>query len=69
MSNENKWEEPSIKELGDAKDLIKGLNPVWDSKTKATPNDEFSATASHGAKPTTYLVLMYIQIYIYHYRH
>ena len=46
MNNENKWEEPSIKELGDAKDLIKGLNPVWDSKTSLAPTDEFSATTS-----------------------
>ena len=40
------WEEPKIKVLGSAKDLIRELNPVFDSKTSVTPNDEFNATAS-----------------------
>ena len=40
------WEEPEIKVLGSAKDLIRELNPVFDSKTSITPNDEFNATAS-----------------------
>ena len=40
------WVEPKVKELGSAKELIKGLSPVWDSKTSITPTDEFSATAS-----------------------
>lgn len=40
------WEDPTVVELGDAKDLIKGLSPVWDSKTSITPSDEFSATTS-----------------------
>ena len=40
------WEEPKIKELGKAKDLIKGLSPVYDSKTGLTPVDEFNAVTS-----------------------
>ena len=40
------WEEPKIKELGKAKDLIKGLSPVYDSKTGLTPVDEFNAVSS-----------------------
>lgn len=40
------WEEPLIIELGEAKDLIKGLNPVFDSKTSLVPSDEFNTTAS-----------------------
>lgn len=40
------WESPTVTELGDAKELIKGLSPVWDSKTSITPTDEFSATTS-----------------------
>ena len=40
------WEEPEIIVLGSAKDLIRELNPVFDSKTSLTPNDEFNATAS-----------------------
>ena len=40
------WEEPEIKVLGSAKDLIRELNPVFDSKTSVTPNDEFNATTS-----------------------
>ncbi len=40
------WEEPEIKELGKAKDLIKGLSPVYDNKTSLTPIDEFNAVQS-----------------------
>lgn len=40
------WENPTVSELGDAKELIKGLSPVFDSKTSVTPADEFNATAS-----------------------
>ena len=40
------WEKPEISDLGDAKDLIKGLNPVFDSKTSLTPSDEFNTTTS-----------------------
>ena len=36
-SNNEVWIEPSIKELGSAKELIKGLSPVWDSKTSLIP--------------------------------
>lgn len=45
-SNNKVWIEPSIKELGSAKELIKGLSPVWDSKTSLDPSDQFDATAS-----------------------
>lgn len=45
-SNNEVWIEPSIKELGSAKELIKGLSPVWDSKTSLDPSDQFDATAS-----------------------
>ena len=34
------WVEPEIKNLGEAKDLIKGLNPVFDSKNSLVPSDE-----------------------------
>lgn len=44
--NTNTWVKPEIKDLGDANDLIKGLNPVWDSKTGLTPVDEFNAVTS-----------------------
>ncbi len=40
------WLEPEITELGEAKDLIKGLNPTFDSKTSLVPSDEFNTTAS-----------------------
>ena len=40
------WEEPEIKKLGKAKDLIKGLSPVFDNKTGLTPVDEFNAVQS-----------------------
>ncbi len=40
------WVEPTIKNLGDAKDLIKGLNPVFDSKNSLVPSDEFNTTTS-----------------------
>ena len=40
------WVEPQIIELGEAKDLIKGLNPTFDSKTSLVPTDEFNTTAS-----------------------
>ena len=45
-TNDKVWVEPSITELGSAKELIKGLSPVWDSKTNLNPTDEFDATAS-----------------------
>ena len=40
------WIEPEITELGEAKDLIKGLNPVFDSKNSLVPTDEFNTTTS-----------------------
>ena len=40
------WEEPLIIELGEAKDLIKGLSPVFDSKNSLVPSDEFNTTTS-----------------------
>lgn len=40
------WEEPTIKNLGVAKDLIKGLNPVFDAKNSLVPADEFNTTTS-----------------------
>ena len=40
------WENPTVEELGDAKELIKGLNPVFDSKTSLVATDEFNATTS-----------------------
>ncbi len=40
------WIEPEICELGEAKDLIKGLNPVFDSKNSLVPSDEFNTTTS-----------------------
>jgi len=43
---ESQWEEPQIEVLGEAKDLIKGLNPVWDAKNSLTPSDEFNAATS-----------------------
>ena len=44
--NSSSWEEPEIKELGKAKDLIKGLSPVFDAKTGLAPVDEFNAVQS-----------------------
>ena len=44
--NNSSWEEPEIKELGKAKDIIKGLSPVYDAKTSLTPDDEFNAITS-----------------------
>ncbi len=41
-----KWVEPEIKNLGEAKDLIKGLNPVFDAKNSLVPSDEFNTTTS-----------------------
>lgn len=47
IKNKNpEWEIPTVKELGDAKKLIKGLSPVFDAKTSIDPADEFNATAS-----------------------
>lgn len=40
------WVEPQIIELGEAKDLIKGLSPVFDSKNSLVPSDEFNTTTS-----------------------
>ena len=40
------WIEPEIIELGEAKDLIKGLNPVFDAKNSLVPSDEFNTTVS-----------------------
>ena len=40
------WVEPEIKDLGEAKDLIKGLNPVFDAKNSLVPSDEFNTTTS-----------------------
>jgi len=40
------WIEPEITELGEAKDLIKGLNPVFDAKNSLVPTDEFNTTTS-----------------------
>ena len=40
------WEEPQIIELGEAKDLIKGLSPAFDSKNSLVPSDEFNTTTS-----------------------
>ena len=33
MENENKLGKPEVNDLGQAKDLIRGLNPVFDAKT------------------------------------
>ena len=33
------WVTPEIKELGEAKDLIKSLTPLHDTKNDPTPND------------------------------
>ena len=40
------WIEPEICELGEAKDLIKGLSPAFDSKNSLVPSDEFNTTTS-----------------------
>ena len=40
------WVEPQIIELGEAKDLIKGLSPVLDAKNSLVPSDEFNTTTS-----------------------
>lgn len=37
------WVQPKIKELGEAKDIIKGLSPLYDSKNDLTPADIHSA--------------------------
>lgn len=41
-----KWQKPEVKELGDAKDLVKGLSPVFDAKNSLTPLDEFNTSTS-----------------------
>ncbi len=41
--NKVPWVKPEIKELGEAKDMIKGLSPLFDSKNDLTPNDIHSA--------------------------
>lgn len=47
MENEKlNWVKPEVNDLGQAKDLIRGLNPVFDSKTSLTPEDEFNTTTS-----------------------
>tara|TARA_B100000925_G_scaffold250034_1_gene201235 strand:+ start:648 stop:794 length:147 start_codon:yes stop_codon:yes gene_type:complete len=45
MKSENIiWEEPKIKDLGKAKDLIKNLNPIYDAKNSEIDEDQYNVS-------------------------
>ena len=39
-----KWTSPEIKEIGSAKELIKVITPVFDSKNSIISEDEFNTS-------------------------
>tara|TARA_Y100000768_G_C23490542_1_gene456823 strand:- start:295 stop:438 length:144 start_codon:yes stop_codon:yes gene_type:complete len=44
--NSKEWVKPELTKLGDAKELVKGLSPVFDAKNSLTPVDEFNTNRS-----------------------